>query len=324
MSKRANAIMAEARAALPGRDLLAVTVGIGDIAAARTIIEGRLATSTSAATTISLTTAFRAIESDAEVRRRLAAIPIERGDTKAKQALAEAEAELAAPRVSHVFKPRDVIETAEAHVQNGKLALALRAVEKFDRADQARRKKYDEGRRLLPEYRRLALVAFAAGDPVYAHELIYDICERPRRGLVEERVFAGGRVTPTPATLALAARAFANFGERDEAERLATEVPLTRELELEVTADLVNAWIEIDRERSLDRALACARQIESDGARCQALVLVAQYAHRIDDLGHEPLADDAPQSPLRLPLLDSDGHMLPKPKRKTPARAKKR
>ena len=55
----------------------------------RTLIERWLAKATSAANTISLTTSYRVIESDPEVRRRLAAIPISRGDTKAKQ-LAEA------------------------------------------------------------------------------------------------------------------------------------------------------------------------------------------------------------------------------------------
>ena len=49
------------------------------------------------------------------------------------------------------------------------------------------------------------------------------------------------------------------------------------------------------------------------------LALIAQYAHRIDDLGHVPLAKDAPQPPPRLPLLDHEGSMLPKPNRKKPA-----
>ena len=317
MSKRANAIMAEARQACPDFDFLRETVGIGDIAAARTIIEERLAKSADTASAIMRTESYRLIESAAEVRRRLAAIPIARGDTKAKEALAEAKAMLATPFVPRVFKPRGVVEIAEAHVKNGKLGPALRAVEKYDREDQARRKRWDEGRRLLPDYRNLALVAFAAGDPTYAHQLIYDICERPRGGLIQERVFAGGVMTAAPTTLALAARAFADFGERDEAERLALEVPLDRGLDPDVLYDLVLAWIVIDRAYSVDRALDCARHMQS--GRCSALVLIAQYAHRIDDLGHVPLAKRAPQPPPRLPLLDAEGSMLPKPNRKKPA-----
>ena len=110
----------------PAGELLREAAGIGDIAAARTIIEGWLAKAASAANTISLTTSYRVIESDPEVRRRIPAIPIARGDTKAKQALAEAKAELATPRLPHVFKPRGVIEFAEAHVQAGKLAPLVR------------------------------------------------------------------------------------------------------------------------------------------------------------------------------------------------------
>jgi hypothetical protein len=80
-----------------------------------------------------------------------------------------------------------------------------------------------------------------------------------------------------------------------------------------ILEDLTQAWILIDRASSFDRARACAEQIVPPYARASILLTLARYAYRLDESGHVPLPDDAPQPPPRARLLDGFD-MVPMPR----------
>jgi hypothetical protein len=151
--------------------------------------------------------------------------------------------------------------------------------------------------RLDPVYLRLANIMLDANDPARAIKVVHDICHV-------------GRKSQKPERIALAARAFGVFGERDEAARLAERI---RADDNDVLVDLVHTWIAIDRARSYDRARASVDRVTERTPRATALRALARYAFRIDERGHVPLADDAPQPPPRVRLLDGSS-MVPVPR----------
>jgi tetratricopeptide (TPR) repeat protein len=190
-----------------------------------------------------------------------------------------------------------MIELAEAYVQVGAFDDARGVVTRYDERDRPRRREADDDLRLAPVYITLARIMLDANDPQRAVKLVHDICDV-------------GRDSSDPKLVARAALAFALFGERDEAARLAD---LATSDDADVLVDLVEAWIAIDRTRSYDRAYACVQPITRPYRRATALLALARYAFRIDHGGHVPLPDDAPQPPPRARLLDGSS-MVPVPR----------
>jgi tetratricopeptide (TPR) repeat protein len=210
--------------------------------------------------------------------------------------LAETEEAIERDRRSGSYEER-LIELAEAYVRIGAFDDARRVVARYDERDRPRRREGNNDLRLDAAYLTLAKIMLDANDPARAIKLVHDICHV-------------GRKSQKPERIALAARAFGVFGERDEAARLAESVASD---DSDILVDLVHAWIAIDRARSYDRARTSVDRVTERARRAAALRALAGYAFRIDERGHVPLADDAPQPPPRARLLDG-GSLVPAPR----------
>jgi hypothetical protein len=311
MSERINALLADLRSTTEGSHL-AESTELGDTEFVRAHLEAWWARSTTPAERIGVAELLLRIDRE-EAIRRVESIAVE--DDEAREALAEfqraanpkpvvetaqdlakREAEIEGERRLGSYWER-LVGLAEAYLRIGALDDVRRIVARYDERDRPRRREAEDDLRLHPVYVTLARIMLDANDPQRAVKLVHDVCDV-------------GRDSSDPKLVARAALAFAVFGERDEAARVAD---LVTSDDSDVLVDLVEAWIAIDRARSYDRAYACVQPITRPYRRATALLALARYAFRIDERGHVPLADDAPQPPPRARLLDGRD-MVPVPR----------
>jgi hypothetical protein len=311
MSERIKALLADLRQTQK-MSCIAESAELGDTDFVRAALEAWWARPQTAAEQIGIAQFFLLIDRE-EAIRRAESIPVEDDDAREALAefwraanptpivetverLAEIEAALERDRRS-VSYFRRLIELAEAYLRIGALDGVRRIVARYDERDRPRRGEADNELRLDPAYLTLARIMLDANDPDRGIKLVYDICNV-------------GRKTEKPKlVIAVAAHAFAVFGERDEAARLAD----LHTDDDEILRELSRAWIAIDRARSYDRAFTCTSRITHPDVRASALLALARYAFRIDHGGHVPLPDDAPQPPPRARLLDGRD-MVPVPR----------
>jgi hypothetical protein len=310
MSERINELLADLRQTTKGSHLAASTELGAEFV--RSHLEAWWTRATTSAERVGVAQLLLGIDRD-EAIRRVEAIPVDDDELRetvaefwrvanptpvveTAQDLAEREVEIERERRLGSYWKR-LVELAEAYVRIGALADARRVVARYDERDRPRRREAEDDLRLHPVYITLARIMLDANDPQRAVKLVHDICDV-------------GRESSEPKLVARAALAFAVFGERDEASRLA-DLPTSDDTD--VLASLVKTWIAIDRARSYDRAFACTSRITHPDVRASALLALARYAFRIDHAGHVPLADDAPQPAPRARLLDSTS-MVPVPR----------
>jgi hypothetical protein len=309
VSERVKALLVELRELTQLREL-ALSAELGDTDFVRAILDASWAEPKPADERIATARNFLLVDREEAIRR---AESVSIDDEDARQALAkfwetanppvetaerlaEIEQAIERDRRSGSYEDR-LIELAEAYVRIGAFDDARRLVARYDERDRSRRREADNDLRLDPVYLMLAKIMLDAKDPARATKLVHDICHV-------------GRKSQRPDRIALAARVFGVFGERDEAARLVESVGVD---DNDVLVDLVHTWIAIDRVRSYDRARASVGRVTERARRATALRALARYAFRIDHGGHVPLPDDAPQPAPRARLLDGRD-MVPVPR----------
>lgn len=311
MSARVTSLLADLRRSTMARHI-DESIELGDTEFVRAHLETSWASASTSAQRLVVARIWLRLDRDEAIRRAATVAP---DDDEAREALAEfwhtanetpvietaahlaeTEAEIERDRRTGSYRTR-LLALAEAYVRAGAFADATRIVARYDEHDRPRRREADDDLRLARVYIGLARIMLDANQPQLAIKLVHDVCEV-------------GRQSSDSDLIARASLAFAVFGERDEAARLAGAVTSDA---ADVLVDLTEAWIAIDRVCSYDRAHACAQRITRPDPRATALLALARYAFRVDERGHVPLPDDAPQPPPRARLLDATS-LVPVPR----------